>query len=106
MSVYSIGLLQGYLPNGVDNAQGYRERFFNDLELNNYYIYFDAPIRKSIYYYESLGIPHKKMISPYHFFTKRGHVSLNDSKDEILDRMNKRFVMIKFKLTKIVSPYI
>ena len=36
MSVYSIGLLQGYLPNGVDNAQGYRERFFNDLELNNY----------------------------------------------------------------------
>lgn len=34
MTVYSIGLLQGYLPNGVDNAQGYRERFFNDLELN------------------------------------------------------------------------
>lgn len=31
MTVYSIGLLQGYLPNGVDNAQGYRERFFNDL---------------------------------------------------------------------------
>ena len=36
MTVYSIGLLQGYLPNGVDNAQGYRERFFNDLGLNNY----------------------------------------------------------------------
>lgn len=87
MTVYSIGLLQGYLPNGVDNAQGYRERFFDDLELNNYYIFFDAPIRKYIYYYESLGIPHNKMISPYHYFTKRGHVSLNDSKDEILDRI-------------------
>lgn len=89
MTVYSIGLLQGYLPNGVDNAQGYRERFFNDLELNDYYIFFDAPIRKYIYYYESLGIPHNKMISPYHYFTKRGNVSLNDSKNEILDRIKR-----------------
>lgn len=103
MTVYSIGLLQGYLPNGVDNAQGYRERFFNDLGLNNYYIFFDAPIRKYIYYYESLGIPHNKMISPYHYFTKRGHVSLNDSKDEILDRIKQT---IRYDEIQIEDDYI
>lgn len=35
MSVYVFNLLVGFSPNGIDNAQGYREKMYDQIGLDS-----------------------------------------------------------------------
>ena len=39
MAIYVFSLLVGYIPNGVDNAQGIRDRYLSKLSTEVYYVY-------------------------------------------------------------------
>ena len=39
MSVYVFNLLVGFSPNGIDNAQGYREKMFDQIGLKSKYVF-------------------------------------------------------------------
>lgn len=50
MSVYVFNLLVGFSPNGIDNAQGYREKMFDQIGLDSKYVFTEFPdMRKSCY---------------------------------------------------------
>lgn len=87
MSIYVFNLLVGYLPNGVDNAQGYRHRFLKNLGQDIHYIFTDCPLTKPVARYSKTSIPVEKMTSPYHFFCGNRAVHACKSMESILQQM-------------------
>lgn len=63
MSVYVFNLLVGFSPNGIDNAQGYREKMFDQIGLDSKYIFTEFPDMRDIMLYKNVGIPVKKMLT-------------------------------------------
>ena len=43
MTIYVFSLLVGYVPNGVDNAQGMRDKYLSRLSADVIYVYEDMP---------------------------------------------------------------
>ena len=48
MSVYVFNILVDYMPNGIDNAQGYREKIFNQIGIDGYYVFTNFPKMRNI----------------------------------------------------------
>lgn len=87
MAVYVFSLLVGYSPNGVDNAQGVRNRYLKKLNTDIKYIFSDTVSWEYINSYVNLGIDSKDMLSPHLFFTDHPCVSgLTDYKN-VLDEI-------------------
>ena len=63
MAIYVFSLLVGYVPNGVDNAQGMRDKYLSRLSADVIYVYEDMPTDRYVKRYCNLGIHHDKMIS-------------------------------------------
>lgn len=51
MSVYVFNLLVGFSPNGIDNAQGYREKMFGQIGLDSKYVFTEFPDMRDIMLY-------------------------------------------------------
>ena len=67
MRVYTFNLNIGYLPNGVDNAQGYRAQLLKDY-CQQFYIFTKPIPYKTYQYYTNLGIEHEMIACiPYSF---------------------------------------
>ena len=49
MSVYVFNILVDYMPNGIDNAQGYREKIFNQIGIDGYYVFTNFPTEIFLY---------------------------------------------------------
>lgn len=54
MSVYVFNLLVGFSPNGIDNAQGYREKMFDQIGLDSKYVFTEFPDMRDIMLYKIL----------------------------------------------------
>ena len=51
MAIYIFSLLVGYVPNGVDNAQGYRARMLKKYTNSVKYIFTELPTRRDVNLY-------------------------------------------------------
>ena len=51
MSVYVFNILVDYMPNGIDNAQVYREKIFNQIGIDGYYVFTNFPKMRNISLY-------------------------------------------------------
>ena len=56
MAVYVFNLLVGYLPNGIDNAQGYRAQMLKEFEKNVWHIFTELPGKREFDIYRKAGI--------------------------------------------------
>ena len=88
MNVYVFNLLVGYMPNGIDNAQGYREKMFNQIGIDAFYVFTDFPKINNISYYNKIGIPINKMTNPFLKLTGRNSFDFVDKTESIIQSLN------------------
>lgn len=69
MAVYVFNLLVGYLPNGIDNAQGYRAQMLKEFEKNVWHIFTELPGKREFDIYRKAGIDVEQMLSLHQYFT-------------------------------------
>lgn len=62
MSVYVFNLLVGFSPNGIDNAQGYREKMFGQIGLDSKYVFTEFPNMRDIMLYKKYWYPSYKNV--------------------------------------------
>ena len=74
MAIYVFSLWVGYIPNGVDNAQGIRDRYLSKLSTEVYYVYDEMPTDRYVKRYLDAGIPYDKMISLHLLLTGNGRI--------------------------------
>lgn len=84
MSVYVFNLLVGFSPNGIDNAQGYREKMFGQIGLDSKYVFTEFPNMRDIMLYKNTGIPVTKMLTPHLKLTKRDHFEFVDETESMI----------------------
>lgn len=84
MSVYVFNLLVGFSPNGVDNAQGYREKMFDQIGLDCKYIFTEFPDMRDIMLYKNTGIPVTKMLTPHLKLTGRDYFNFIDQTEPMI----------------------
>mgnify|MGYP001103680218 CR=1 FL=1 len=81
MSVYVFNILVDYMPNGIDNAQGYREKIFNQIGIDGYYVFTNFPKMRNISLYNNVGIPVNKMVNPILKMTGRDYFDFDAETD-------------------------
>lgn len=64
---FNIGL--GWASSGVEYAQTYREKIFQNLEMDDYYVFFGMTKENMASMAKNIGIPVKKIIWIYNFFS-------------------------------------
>lgn len=84
MSVYVFNLLVGFSPNGIDNAQGYREKMFDQIRLDSKYVFTESPDMRDIMLYKNTGIPVTKMLTPHLKLTKRDCSNFTDNTESMI----------------------
>ena len=84
MSVYVFNLLVGFSPNGIDNAQGYREKMFDQIGIDSKYVFTEFPDMRDIMLYKNVGIPVNKIINPHLKLTKRDHFEFVDETESMI----------------------
>lgn len=62
MAIYIFSLLVGYVPNGVDYAQGYRARMLKKYTNSVKYIFTELPTREDVNLYRKAGIGVEQML--------------------------------------------
>lgn len=72
MAIYVFSLLVGYVPSGVDYAQGRRYEYFKKLSQPVKYVYAEMPIEITRQRYQSLGIDSCDMLSAHLFLCGNG----------------------------------
>lgn len=90
MSVYVFNLLVGFSPNGIDNAQGYREKIFDQIGIDSKYVFTEFPDMRDIMLYKNTGIPVKKMLTPHLKLTKRDHFEFVDETESMVQVIKTR----------------
>ncbi len=89
MAVYVFKLLVGYVPNGVDNAQGYRARMLRDLPYSVKHVFTEVPVRKYIGRYNKNGVSTDQMMSMHQYFTDNHSLELEEKVKNKLPELKK-----------------
>ncbi len=76
MAIYVFSLLVGYVPNGVDYAQGRRYKYFKRLSQPVKYVFTDMPSERYVQRYKNMGIETGDMMSAHLFLS--GNASLGE----------------------------
>lgn len=87
MAIYIFSLLVGYVPNGVDNAQGYRARMLEKYTNSVKYIFTELPTRRDVNLYRKAGIGVEQMVSIHQYFTDNHSLSLSVRVEDKLDEL-------------------
>lgn len=74
MAIYVFSLLVGYVPNGVDYAQGRRYKYFKKLSQDVKYIFTDMPLDRYVQRYRDMGIETCDMMSAHLFLSGNGAI--------------------------------
>lgn len=69
MAIYVFNLLVNYLPNGVDNSQGYRASMLKNFMNPIIHIFTEVPSKKKIDLYQKVGIDVGRMLNIHQYFT-------------------------------------
>lgn len=69
MAVYVFNLLVGYMPNGIDNAQGYRNQMLAESGKDVWHIFTELPGKREFDLYRKVGINAEQMLSMHQYFT-------------------------------------
>ncbi len=89
MAVYVFSLVVGYLPHGVDNAQGYRAQILKDFSGSIKYVFTDLPRKQDIDYYGRVGINTEEMLSVHQYFTDARSLETNVKTADKLEELRK-----------------
>lgn len=84
MTVYVLNLLVGFNQNGIDNAQGYREKMFSQIGLDSKYVFTEFPDMRDIVLCKNVGIPVNKMINPHLKLTGRDCFKFTDDTESMI----------------------
>lgn len=84
MTVYVLNLLVGFNQNGIDNAQGYREKMFDQIRIDSKYVFTEFPDMRDIMLYKNVGIPVNKMINPHLKLTGRDCFKFTDDTESMI----------------------
>lgn len=84
MAIYVFSLLAGYVPNGIDNAQGYRAQMLKGLSCPAYHVFTELPNRRDINEYRKVGIEVGQMLSLHSYFTDNRTLDLSVRVDDKL----------------------
>ena len=87
MAIYIFSLLVGYVPNGVDYAQGYRARMLKKYTNSVKYIFTELPTREDVNLYRKAGIGVEQMLSIHQYFTDNHSLSLSVRVEDKLDEL-------------------
>lgn len=87
MTVYVFNLLVGFSPNGIDNAQGYREEMLAQIGIDSKYVFTEFPDMRDIMLYKNVGIPVDKMINPHLKLTGRDCFNFTDNTESMIQRI-------------------
>lgn len=87
MTVHVFNLLVGFSPNGIDNAQGYREKMFDQIGIDSKYVFTEFPDMRDIMLYKNVGIPVDKMINPHLKLTGRDCFKFTDNTESMIQRI-------------------
>ena len=74
MAIYVFSILVGYVPNGVDYAQGRRYKYFKKLSQDVKYIFTDMPLDRYVQRYRDMGIETCDMMSAHLFLSGNGAI--------------------------------
>ena len=89
MAVYVFNILVDYMPNGIDNAQGYREKIFNQIGIDGYYVFTNFPKMRNISLYNNVGRPVNKMVNPILKMTGRDYFDFDAETDVMVLELEK-----------------
>ena len=85
MRTFVFSLLVDYMPNGIDNAQGYREKMFEQIGINAFYVFTEFPKMRNISLYNKVGIPINKMTTPHLKLTDRNNFNFIDQTNSMIE---------------------
>ncbi len=89
MAIYVFSLLVGYMPNGVDYAQGYRAKILRKFSYPVQYIFVEMPKRNDIIFYKGIGIKEEEMLSMHHYFLNHPSLRLLVNAQDKLKELKK-----------------
>ncbi len=89
MSIYIFSLLVGYMPNGVDNAQGYRAGMLREMGYPATHIFTKLPTRRYVNRYRKAGIHVDEMLSLHQIFTDNRTLELTGRAEEKLEELRR-----------------
>lgn len=101
MALYVFSLVVGYLPHGVDNAQGYRAKILENFPCSVKYIFTDLPTRQSIDYYGKVGIDMGQMLSVHQYFTDSTGMELSVKAGDKLEELRESYTDVRYLDWKI-----
>ncbi len=90
MAIYIFSLLVGYMPNGVDNAQGYRAGMLAEMGYDARYVFTELPTRRYVNRYRKAGIAVEHMLSLHQFFTDHPTLALKGRAEEKLAELQEK----------------
>lgn len=71
MNVYSVNKGIGYASSGVEYAQKYRKELFEEIDVNDYYIFLDYLSTNITVYTDLLGYHQEQILWIYNFLSER-----------------------------------
>jgi len=84
VAIYNFNLLVGYLPTGVDYAQGYRAKLLRELKQVSYFIFTEIPEWSLIkFYLDQVGLQEEEMLSVHFSYLEDASLIPQLSFDEI-----------------------
>lgn len=90
MAIYVFKMLVGYLPNGVENAMGYRAKMLKDISSPVKYIFTEVPQQRYIDRYKNVGIPIHQMLSAHQYFTDNHTLEVSGNVSDKLADLKER----------------
>lgn len=87
MPIYIFSLLVGYMPNGVDNAQGYRAGMLREMGYAARHVFTDLPTRRYVNRYRKAGIHVDEMLSLHQIFTDNRTLELTGRAEDKLEEL-------------------
>ncbi|MDO4633736.1 MAG: glycosyltransferase [Eubacteriales bacterium] len=97
MAVYVFSLLVGFLPNGVDNAQGTRAAYFRKLPVPVKYVYSDCVYEPYIRNYTRFGIAAEEMLSAHQFFTDQPSLAGEMKSSELAEKLSTQLHAVRIE---------
>lgn len=99
MAVYVFNLLVGYLPNGIDNAQGYRAQMLKEFEKNVWHIFTELPGKREFDIYRKAGIDVEQMLSLHQYFTDNHTLKASVKTEDKLQELKKslEYTSVEYK---------
>jgi len=94
MNVYSVNKGIGYASSGVEYAQKYRKELFEEIDVNDYYIFLDYLSTNITVYTDLLGYHQEQILWIYNFLSERNAELSTYSVDRFLSTIDGEYEIV------------